>query len=134
MSASPPAGAKGLDPDAPLKIAYLPYRGKPHVGGQGVYTRHLTKALADLGHTVEVYSGQPYPVLDERVALHQLPSLDLWRDPADALASTANYLKGYGWKAGAPWGEGTANFQVLHQWNKADVYCRTIVWFAEQIQ
>jgi len=80
MSASPPAGAKGLDPDAPLKIAYLTYRGKPHVGGQGVYTRHLTKALADLGHTVEVYSGQPYPVLDERVALHQLPSLDLWND------------------------------------------------------
>ena len=38
-----------LDPDAPLKIAYLTYRGKPHVGGQGVYTRHLTKALADLG-------------------------------------------------------------------------------------
>ena len=41
-----------LDPDAPLKVAYLTYRGKPHVGGQGVYTRHLTKALADLGHTV----------------------------------------------------------------------------------
>ena len=35
----------GLDPDAPLSLAYLTYRGKPHVGGQGVYTRHLTKAL-----------------------------------------------------------------------------------------
>ena len=59
---------------------------------------------------------------------------DLIHSSFDALASTANYLKGYGWHAGAPWGEGTANFQVLHQWNKADVYCRTIVWFAEQIQ
>ena len=59
---------------------------------------------------------------------------DLIHSSADALASTANYLKGYGWKAGQPWGEGTANFQVLHEWNKADVYCRTIVWFAEQIQ
>lgn len=78
MSAATPA--PGLDPDAPLKIAYLTYRGKPHVGGQGVYTRHLTKALCDLGHSVEVFSGQPYPVLDERVELHKLPSLDLWND------------------------------------------------------
>jgi len=66
--------------DASLRIAYLTYRGKPHVGGQGIYTRHLTKALVDLGHHVEVYSGQPYPVLDERVPLHQLPSLDLFND------------------------------------------------------
>ncbi|MFZ9483727.1 MAG: glycosyltransferase family 4 protein [Ilumatobacteraceae bacterium] len=71
---------KGLDPDAPLKLAYLTYRGKQHVGGQGVYTRHLTKALVDLGHTVEVFSGQPYPVLDPRVTLHKLPSLDIWND------------------------------------------------------
>ena len=69
-----------LDPDAPLRLAYLTYRGKPHVGGQGVYTRHLTKALADLGHTVEVFGGQPYPVLDQRVALHRLPSLDIFND------------------------------------------------------
>ena len=70
----------GLDPDAPLKIAYLTYRGKPHVGGQGVYTRHLTKALADLGHTVEVFGGQPYPILDERITLTKLPSLDTFND------------------------------------------------------
>jgi glycosyltransferase involved in cell wall biosynthesis len=70
----------GLPSDAPLSIAYLTYRGKPHVGGQGVYTRHLTKALVDLGHTVEVFGGQPYPVLDERVALTQLPSLDIFND------------------------------------------------------
>ena len=66
--------------DEPLRLAYLTYRGKPHVGGQGVYTRHLTKALADLGHHIEVYSGQPYPLLDPRVTLHQLPSLDLFND------------------------------------------------------
>ena len=70
----------GLDPDAPLSLAYLTYRGKPHVGGQGVYTRHLTKALTDLGHTVEVFGGQPYPELDERVKLTKLPSLDLFND------------------------------------------------------
>jgi len=68
------------DPNGPLRVAYLTYRGKPHVGGQGVYTRHLTKALADLGHTVEVFGGQPYPVLDDRIAMHKLPSLDIFND------------------------------------------------------
>ena len=69
-----------LDPDAPLRLAYFTYRGKPHVGGQGVYTRHLTKALVDLGHHVEVFSGQPYPIVDERIELHKLPSLDIFND------------------------------------------------------
>ncbi len=68
------------DPIGPLRVAYLTYRGKPHVGGQGVYTRHLTKALADLGHTVEVFCGQPYPVLDDRITMHKLPSLDIFND------------------------------------------------------
>ncbi len=66
--------------DEPLSIAYLTYRGKPHVGGQGVYTRHLTKALVDLGHRVEVLSGQPYPHVDPRVAMTKLPSLDVFND------------------------------------------------------
>jgi len=66
--------------DRPLRLAYLSYRSKPTVGGQGIYTRHLTKALVDLGHTVEVLSGQPYPVLDDRVGLTKLPSLDIFND------------------------------------------------------
>ncbi len=66
--------------DEPLRLAYLSYRSKPTVGGQGIYTRHLTKALVDLGHHVEVFSGQPYPVLDDRIDLHQLPSLDIFND------------------------------------------------------
>ncbi|MAT07351.1 MAG: glycosyl transferase family 1 [Acidimicrobiaceae bacterium] len=70
----------GHDPSAPLSLAYLTYRGKPHVGGQGIYTRHLTKALVDLGHRVEVFSGQPYPVVDERIPLTKLPSLDIFND------------------------------------------------------
>ena len=72
--------SSAYDPNGPLRIAYLTYRGKPHVGGQGVYTRHLTKALVDLGHSVEVFGGQPYPVLDERIPMHKLPSLDLFND------------------------------------------------------
>ena len=66
--------------DQPLRLAYLSYRSKPTVGGQGIYTRHLTKALVDLGHHVEVFSGQPYPEVDERVGLHQLPSLDIFNE------------------------------------------------------
>ena len=69
-----------MSDDRPLRLAYLSYRSKPTVGGQGIYTRHLTKALVDLGHSVEVFSGQPYPVLDDRIRLTELPSLDLFND------------------------------------------------------
>jgi glycosyltransferase involved in cell wall biosynthesis len=64
----------------PLRIALLTYRGKAHCGGQGVYTRHLARALTDLGHHVEVFSGQPYPEVDEDITLHRLPSLDIWNE------------------------------------------------------
>jgi lytic murein transglycosylase len=58
---------------------------------------------------------------------------DLIHSSADALASTANYLRGYGWKRGQPWGEGTANFQVLLQWNKSTVYTETVAYFASRL-
>ena len=63
-----------------LRIALLSYRSKPHSGGQGVYVRHLSRELAALGHHVEVFSGQPYPELDDGPLLRQVPSLDLYRD------------------------------------------------------
>src|SRR6266508_3952841 len=66
--------------DRQLRIALLSYRSKPHVGGQGVYVRHLSKALTDLGHHVEVISGQPYPHLADGARLVELPSLDTWND------------------------------------------------------
>jgi glycosyltransferase involved in cell wall biosynthesis len=64
-----------------LRIALLSYRSKPHCGGQGIYVRHLSRELTALGHSVEVFSGQPYPELDEGVALTKVPSLDLYREP-----------------------------------------------------
>ncbi|HLU74952.1 MAG TPA: glycosyltransferase family 4 protein [Nonomuraea sp.] len=63
-----------------LRIALLSYRSKPTCGGQGVYLRHLSRELVALGHHVEVFSGQPYPELDEGVILNKVPSLDLYRD------------------------------------------------------
>jgi glycosyltransferase involved in cell wall biosynthesis len=64
-----------------VRVALLSYRSKPHCGGQGVYVRHLSRELVRLGHEVEVFSGQPYPVLDEGVRLTEVPSLDLYREP-----------------------------------------------------
>lgn len=73
--------------DVPLRIALTSYRSKPHSGGQGIYVRQLARALTDLGHDVEVFSGQPYPDLsglealeDGSLRLTEVPSLDLYND------------------------------------------------------
>ncbi|WP_214110982.1 glycosyltransferase family 4 protein [Acrocarpospora catenulata] len=63
-----------------LRVALLSYRSKPTCGGQGVYLRHLSRELIALGHHVEVFSGPPYPELDEGVILNEVPSLDLYND------------------------------------------------------
>jgi len=70
-------------PPAPggLRIAFLVYRGNPRCGGQGVYTRHLTRELVALGHSVEVFAGQPWPEVDDGVGFTPVPGLDLYRDP-----------------------------------------------------
>ncbi|NCG39536.1 MAG: glycosyltransferase [Actinobacteria bacterium] len=67
--------------ERPLRIAFLTYRGHPYTGGQGVYTRHMARELTKLGHLVEVFSGPPYPHLDDGASLTELPSLDLYRMP-----------------------------------------------------
>ncbi|HXW40918.1 MAG TPA: lytic murein transglycosylase [Xanthobacteraceae bacterium] len=56
---------------------------------------------------------------------------DLIHSVPDVLASTANYLKGYGWQRGQSWGQGSANFQVLLQWNSSEVYTETVAYFAQ---
>jgi glycosyltransferase involved in cell wall biosynthesis len=69
-----------MPPDL-LRIAYLAYRGNPHSGGQGVYSRHLTRELVELGHQVTVFGGPPFPDLDDGVGWVPVPSLDLYREP-----------------------------------------------------
>ncbi|TAL81090.1 MAG: lytic murein transglycosylase [Beijerinckiaceae bacterium] len=59
---------------------------------------------------------------------------DLIHDVPDVLASTANFLKSYGWKRGEGWQPGEPNFPVILQWNKANVYARTIALFAQKLQ
>jgi lytic murein transglycosylase len=59
---------------------------------------------------------------------------DLIRNKSDVLASTANYLAQKGWQRGQGWGPGQPNFEVIKEWNKADVYARTIALFGQKLQ
>jgi lytic murein transglycosylase len=58
---------------------------------------------------------------------------DLLHSAPDVLASTANYLASYGWQRGKDWEPGSANFSVIQQWNKSEVYAKTIASFASQL-
>jgi len=64
-----------------LRIALLSYRSDPRVGGQGVFTANISRALASRGHNVTIISGPPYPDVPEGVARQRLPSLDLFAQP-----------------------------------------------------
>ena len=58
---------------------------------------------------------------------------DLLHSAPDVLASTANYLASYGWQRGKGWEPGSPNFAVIQQWNKSEVYAKTIGYFATQL-
>jgi lytic murein transglycosylase len=60
--------------------------------------------------------------------------VDLRHSVPDVLASTANLLKTNGWRSGAPFGEGTENFQVMREWNRSEVYRKTMVLFSERLR
>jgi len=59
---------------------------------------------------------------------------DLIHSPLNALASTANYLKNYGWARDQPWTEGSANFDALQKWNESQVYAKTVAYFATRLE
>ena len=75
---------------SPLKIALLGYRSHPYVGGQGIYLKYLSRALAEVGHHVDVYSSPPYPQLDANIRLFKIPSLNLYEKK--------NHLTALRWK------------------------------------
>ena len=52
---------------------------------------------------------------------------------AGALTSTANFLKGHGWRAGAGYQLGAANFAAIQAWNAAPVYQGAIALIGQQI-
>jgi membrane-bound lytic murein transglycosylase B len=50
-----------------------------------------------------------------------------------ALTSTANFLKAHGWRAGAGYQPGEANFAAIQEWNAAQVYQKAIAIMGRQI-
>lgn len=86
--------------DRPLRILLAGYRSHPHVGGQGIYLKHLSCALAELGHKVTVISGPPYPELDDRIPCIRLPGMNLYEHPSPFKALTPKY-----WPSKANWVE-----------------------------
>ena len=76
-----------------MNICLLGYRSNPFSGGQGVYLYYLSRALVEAGHQVDVISGPPYPELDPRVTLIQLPSLDLYAEGEDVRRFRLRYLR-----------------------------------------
>jgi len=52
---------------------------------------------------------------------------------ANALGSTANFLKAHGWRAGAGYQPGEPNFAAIEAWNAASVYQRAIALMGRQI-
>lgn len=59
--------------------------------------------------------------------------VDLRHSVPDVLASTANLLHTSGFKMGQPYGEGTANFEAMREWNRAVIYRKTIGYFADRL-
>lgn len=82
-------------PLRPLRVLVTGYRSHPHVGGQGVYIRELSRSLRDLGHQVTVASGPPYPQLDEGIELIELPSLDLFAEDNAFMALRPRHLSSW---------------------------------------
>jgi lytic murein transglycosylase len=59
--------------------------------------------------------------------------IDMVGSKADALASTANFLRGHGWRPGAGYQPGQPNFEAIQGWNAASVYQQAIAIMGAQI-
>ncbi len=81
------------DPKASkLRIALLSYRSNPFSGGQGIYIKYVAKALHEMGHEVDVISGEPYPELTPGPNLIKLPGLNLFEEPRPFRSFKLSYL------------------------------------------
>lgn len=108
---------------------------KPHAIGalklvdQGAITGNTKGAKhGELGHTQFL----PGNALQYGVDGNGDGRVDFYNQ-ADALTSTANFLRKKGWKPGAGYQEGQTNFRVIKQWNAAGVYQKAIAIMAAKI-
>ena len=68
--------------------------------------------------------------LPKNILAYSTGNLDV---AANALNTTANFLKAHGWRAGAGYQPGEANFAAIQAWNAAQVYQRAIALMGRQI-
>jgi len=59
--------------------------------------------------------------------------IDMIKSKADALASTANFLRGHGWSRGGGYQPGQANYGAIQGWNAASVYQQAIAIIGAEI-
>jgi lytic murein transglycosylase len=111
------------------------FQGELIAALQIVQRKHLS-----LGEMVGAFAGElgqtqflPSSYIKYGIDYDGNGHVDLRRSVPDVLASTANLLKVNGWQAGAPFGEGTHNFQVMREWNRSEIYRKTMVLMAQRI-
>jgi membrane-bound lytic murein transglycosylase B len=103
-------------------------------------SRSFSAAISNLRNLIGAYAGEigqtqflPSSYVKYGIDYDGNGRVDLRHSVPDVLASTANLLKTNGWRAGAPFGEGTPNFEVMSEWNRSVVYRKTLVLFAERL-
>lgn len=111
--------------DRPLRILLAGYRSHPHVGGQGIYIKHLSAALARLGHEVTVISGPPYPELEDGIRCIQLPSMNLYEHPTPFKALTPSH-----WSSLANWIEWWG--KITGKFTEPEAFGRRLARFLKQ--
>lgn len=107
----------------PHAIAALKLVDRGSMSGSSIGAMH-----GELGHTQFL----PGNILRYGVDGDGNGRVDLTRQ-ADALASTANFLRQKGWRPGAGYQEGQPNFRVIQEWNAAGVYQKAIAIMADRM-
>ena len=75
-----------------LKIAFISYRSDPLSGGQGIYIKNVSEALAELGHKVTVFSGNPLPKLNGNIRVVEIDTPKYY-ETFDFFERDSNYLE-----------------------------------------
>lgn len=91
-STTPKSSSAIVSPKS-LDICLLSYRGNPYSGGQGVYIKYLSRALTQLGHSVDVIAGEPYPDVDSTVRLIKLPGENIFEADSRIRAFDPAYIR-----------------------------------------
>jgi lytic murein transglycosylase len=106
--------------DSALEIAQKRYIAAAQMKGAG---------FGELGQTQFL----PSKYLEFAVDFDGDGRRDLIHSRGDVLASTANFLRGHGWSAGAGYGPGEPNYRIWNDWNRATIYQKALAEFARRI-